>query len=121
MYYHFDVVLSVADKIKEEDGLMQNELETSSAENLSPEAEAASLINEVTTAETQGRKAITPVELATRIEIAAALRPEGTQEFVHTYTTGLQEDLEPDAQITDLQEGVGGQTDGNTIEIATDT
>ncbi len=119
---HFDAVLGFLKKIKAEHGLMQNTFETSSAENLSREEQATEVINAVTEQTTKAGP-VTPAVLATRIEIAAALRPdsEQMQDLVHEHTAGLRQDLESDAQITTLPEGVGGQTDGSTIEIAADT
>ncbi len=98
---------------------MHTRSETTSAEALSLEEQAVSLINQITEEQTQ-TSSVSPAQLATRIEIAAALLPENAQGLVHQHTAGLH-DLHQSAVIRNLEDGVGGQFDGSEVAIATET
>ncbi|MDD5750960.1 MAG: hypothetical protein PHS73_00380 [Candidatus Peribacteraceae bacterium] len=92
--------------------------ESDTAENSSPAGAASALINrEVKEVREGGR--VSYRDLAERIE-QGAQEQEHAPESVRQYVDALRH-FSHDAMITTLPEGVGGQFDGSSVEIATST
>ncbi len=93
-------------------------IESPSAQDSSPEAQASILINRKVK-ETQDRGSVSHRDLAERIEQDAE-EQEVPHELITRYVTSLR-GFHHGAVITTLPEGVGGQFDGSSVEIAAQT
>lgn len=93
-------------------------IESSSAQDFSPEDQAGALINNEVE-EAQDRGSVSHQDLAERIE-QRAREQKLSNELISRYVTSLRS-FNHGAVITTLPEGIGGQSDGSSVEIASST